>query len=152
MYPPIPKEALEGSSDPDKIWKASDEREASRRTVYAFLKRSMIVPLLEVLDVCDTARTTARRNVTSVAPQALTLLNGDFTSQQARHLAERLRREAGDDAEQQIERAYQLALCRPPAATERKVLIRFLTSEDRPRALVEMCRVLLNLNEFVYPD
>jgi hypothetical protein len=152
MFPPIPKEALEGSSDPDKIWKASDEREASRRTVYAFLKRSMIVPLLEVLDVCDTARTTARRNVTSVAPQALTLLNGDFTSQQARHLAERLRHEVGDDAEKQIERAYELALCRLPTATERATLLRFLKSEDRPRALVEMCRVLFNLNEFVYPD
>ena len=50
MYPHIPPAALEGSSDPDKIWKESDETEASRRTIYAFLKRSMVVPMLEVLD------------------------------------------------------------------------------------------------------
>ena len=54
MYPHIPPAALEGSSDPDKIWKASDEREASRRTIYAFIKRSLVVPMLEVLDLCDT--------------------------------------------------------------------------------------------------
>jgi hypothetical protein len=59
MFPPVSKEALEGSSDPDKIWKASDEKEAARRTIYACVKRSMVVPLLEVLDFCDTRR--ARR-------------------------------------------------------------------------------------------
>src|SRR5262245_9323412 len=33
MYPQVPKEALEGSSDPDTIWKPSEEKEASRRTI-----------------------------------------------------------------------------------------------------------------------
>jgi hypothetical protein len=41
MYPHVPKAALEGHSDPDKIWKPFDEAEASRRTVYAFIKRSI---------------------------------------------------------------------------------------------------------------
>src|SRR5206468_4590691 len=50
MYPFVPKAALEGSSDPDKIWTNSEEQEASRRTIYAFIKRSMVVPMLEVLD------------------------------------------------------------------------------------------------------
>src|SRR5207245_7845982 len=83
MYPEIPAEALASHSDPDKIWKPFDEKEASRRTVYAFLKRSLIVPLLETMDLCDTARSTARRVVTTVAPQALTLFNGDFVNRQA---------------------------------------------------------------------
>jgi hypothetical protein len=154
MYPPVPKEALEGSSDPDKIWKASDEHEAARRTVYAHLKRSMIVPLLEVLDVCDTTRTSAKRNVTSVAPQALTLLNGDFTNRQAQHLAERLVREVGMDGDKQIERAYVLALSRPPTATEREAMKVFLRreAENGGDPLAQMCRVIFNLNEFVYPD
>jgi hypothetical protein len=155
MYPHVPKEALEGSSDPDKIWKASDEHEAARRTVYAHVKRSMIVPLLEVLDVCDTTRTAAKRNVTSVAPQALTLLNGDFTNRQARHFAERLVREVGADADRQIERAYGLALGRPPTTTEREATRAFLRREaenDSGGALAQMCRVIFNLNEFVYPD
>ena len=123
MYPHIPPAALEGSSDPDKIWKASDEREASRRTIYAFVKRSMVVPMLEVLDLCDTSRTAARRQNTSVATQALTLFNGDFVNRQARHLAERLRREAGDDPAKQIDLAYRLALARPPKPAETAAML-----------------------------
>jgi hypothetical protein len=148
MFPSVPKEALEGSSDPSTIWTPSREDEASRRTVYAHLKRSMIVPLLEVLDICDTTRSSAKRNVTSVAPQALTLLNGDFTNRQAHHFAARLRREAGEDPAKRVDRAYQLALCRPPTAKERDALLEFLKRED----LVQMCRAIFNLNEFVYSD
>ena len=108
----------------------------------------MIVPMLEVLDLCDTARTTAKRTVTSVAPQALTLLNGEFTNRQARHFADRLRREAASEQEKQIDLAYRLALCRPPTNAERTRLLQFLKDES----LEQMCRVILNLNEFVYSD
>ncbi|MCI0456090.1 MAG: DUF1549 and DUF1553 domain-containing protein [Gemmataceae bacterium] len=165
MYPFVPKAALASHSDPDKIWPQFNERDASRRTVYAFIKRSMVVPLLEVLDLCDTARPADRRLVTTVAPQALTLFNGDFVNRQARHLAERLRSEAGEDPGRQIGRAFVLALCRPPSASERAALLGFLEreatnltreavapAEARRRALEQACRVILNLNEFVYPD
>src|SRR5262249_11364028 len=148
MRPQIPKAALEGSSDPDTVWKASTEHEAARRTIYAHVKRSMIVPMLEVLDLCDTTRTSAKRNVTSIAPQALTLLNSDFTNQQARRFAERLRREAGPEPAKQIELAYRLALCRPPSDSECTRLVDFLKQES----LEQMCRVMFNLNEFVYSD
>jgi hypothetical protein len=171
MYPHVPREALSGHSDPDKIWKPFDEREASRRTVYAFTKRSMIVPMLEVLDLCDTARTSARRVVTTVAPQALSLFNGDFVNRQADHFADRLIREAGPAPEEQIAYAYRLALCRRPTDSESAALVQFLkreaenvakesgaagrplgATEARKRALQQMCRVLFNLNEFVYAD
>ena len=95
MYPYVPPAALEGSSDPDKIWRPFDEEDASRRTIYAFLKRSMIVPMLEVLDLCDTTKSSAQRINTAVATQALTLFNGEFVNRQARHLAERLVRGSG---------------------------------------------------------
>src|SRR5205823_14919412 len=112
MYPHVPRAALAGHSDPDKIWPPFDERAASRRTVYAFLKRSMIVPMLEVLDLCDTTKTAAKRQNTSVPTQALTLFNGDFVNRQAQHLADRLRAEAGPDPAKQIDHAYRLALAR----------------------------------------
>ncbi len=150
MYPFIPSEALAGSSDPDKIWPPFDEQEASRRTVYAFSKRSMVVPLLEVLDVCDSSRSCDKRLVTTVAPQALSLFNSDFVNRQARHFAERLRREAGPEPGRQIERAYLLALCRLPADEERAALLEFLRREGG--SLEQVCRVIFNLNEFVYPD
>jgi hypothetical protein len=171
MYPHVPKAALEGHSDPDKVWKPFDEAEASRRTVYAFIKRSLIVPLIDVLDFCDPSRTAPQRLVTSVAPQALSLFNGEFVNQQARHLADRLVREVGSEPERQIERAYLLALCRPPTPTEQAILCRFLDEEAkrlmsesagasepiapetaRQLALKQMCRTIFNLNEFVYAD
>jgi hypothetical protein len=162
MHPFIPREALEGNSDPDKIWPPFDEVESSRRTIYAFVKRSLVVPFLEVLDLCDTTRSSSRRAVTSVAPQALTLFNGHFVSQQAGHFADRLLREAGGEPAAWIERAYLLALCRDPTALERQAMEDFLaeergrpggdTPDARRRALAQMCRVIFNLNEFAYPD
>ncbi|KAF0179490.1 MAG: hypothetical protein FD161_1330 [Limisphaerales bacterium] len=162
MYPEVPKEALAGSSDPDKIWKPFDEADASRRTVYAFLKRSFMVPMLEVLDVCDTTQSSDKRAVTSVAPQALTLFNGEFVNRQARQFADRLKREAGAKVEAQIQLAWRLALARPPKPEELAAMQRFLTEETTSKnistdeathaALTQMCRVVLNLNEFVYPD
>ena len=148
MFPEVPEAAMAGSSDPDKIWKMSEERERSRRTVYTFIKRSLVVPMLEVLDLCDTARTSAQRMTTSVAPQALTLFNGDFVNAQARHFADRLRREAGDDRVRQIELAYRLTLARPPTAAERTRMLGFLDRET----LEQLARVIFNLNEFVYAD
>jgi hypothetical protein len=157
VYPEVPKGALEGHSDPDKVWKPSGEREASRRTVYVHVKRSLLVPLVEVLDFCDTARSSARRGVTTVAPQALTLFNGAFVNRQAHDLALRLEKEAGGDPSKQIDLAYRLALCRPPTENERVALLAFLRRQaadgDVPLAAREqMCRVIFNLNEFVYPD
>ena len=108
----------------------------------------MIVPMLEVLDLCDTARSSAKRQTTSVATQALILFNGDFVNRQARYFAERLRREAGSDPRKQIEIAYRLALARPPQPAETEAMIEFL----RGQSLEEMCRVIFNLNEFAYAD
>jgi hypothetical protein len=170
MLPPVPREALEGNSDPDKIWKASDEREAARRSIYIFIKRAMVVPMLEVLDLCDSTRSSARRQVTTVAPQALSLFNSDFVNEQARHLAARVMREAGDNPHGQIDRAYMLALCRSPTAAELAAATDFLeieaaqlvadspgterrtNQEVRRLALEQFCRAIFNLNEFVYTD
>jgi hypothetical protein len=108
----------------------------------------MIVPMLEVLDLCDTARSSAKRLSTSVATQALTLFNGQFVNQQARSFAERLRREAGVDPAEQIRLAYRLALARLPEPEESAAMLAFVREEGLER----MCRVIFNLNEFVYVD
>jgi hypothetical protein len=120
--------------------------------------------MLEVLDLCDTTRSAERRNITSVPTQALTLLNGDEANRQARHLADRLRREAGPGRARQITRAFELALCRVPSIDESRDLRAFLDREAKRmskqgdadiaerRALELVCRAIFNLNEFVYPD
>ncbi len=148
MKPGIPKAALEANTDKEKVWQASDEREASRRSIYAFIKRGLVVPMLETLDLADTVSSCPQRQVTTVAPQALSLFNGDFVNQQAKHFATRLKREAGDDPAKQIALAWRLALCREPSAYELAKMQAFLREES----LEQVCRVILNLNEFVYPE
>ncbi len=148
VFPSIPTQALEGSSDPDKIWKPSPEEEASRRSIYAFLKRSLIVPMFDVLDLCDTARSAAQRMTTTVPTQALSLFNGDFVNEQARYFATRLKKEAGPNQDAQITLAYRMVLAREPSAAEMDTMRSFLHQES----LHQMTRALFNLNEFVYVD
>lgn len=179
MHPFIPREALLNHADKTKVWPAFNEATASRRTVYAFIKRSLLIPLLEVLDLCDVTQTSPQRNVTTVPTQALTLYNGNFAMRQAQHFADRLLREAGDKPGDQIRLAYRLALTRLPTATEQTAMEKFLTDQyaeadarskaaqqenapadeaepsetaQRKQALLQLCRVIFNLNEFVYPE
>jgi cytochrome c553 len=148
MKPGIPKAALEANTDKEKVWQASDEREASRRSIYAFIKRGLVIPMLETLDLADTVSSCPQRQVTTVAPQALSLFNGDFVNQQAMHFATRLKREASDDTMKQITLAWRLALCREPTEDELMKMQTFL----RENSLEQACRVILNLNEFVYHE
>ncbi|MFO0881400.1 MAG: DUF1549 and DUF1553 domain-containing protein [Gemmataceae bacterium] len=157
VRPAIPRAALEGHSDPNTVWKADAPDRTERRSVYIHVKRSLPVPMLEVLDTCDTTRSAAQRLVTTVAPQALVLFNGDFTNEQARHLAERLAREAGPDDTARFDIAYRLLLARSPREREVTLLRDYLGQQRRnglapEAAWSQVCRVLLNLNEFVYPD
>jgi hypothetical protein len=79
----------------------------------------------------------------------------------AQAFADRVLAEAGEIRTKQIERAYWLALSRPPVVGESEAFEKLMTDnlalykdrQNAPReALVEVCRVLLNLNEFVYVD
>jgi hypothetical protein len=167
VYPALPRAVLEGQSRPGDGWGKSDPRQAARRSIYIFVKRSLAVPELEVLDAPDTTSSCEQRIVSTVAPQALTFLNGEFANEQARALAERLRGEAGADPAAQLRRAFELALCRPPRAEELQAGLGFLAAQQRQieadrhgdkqdtgdaagKALEAFCLVLLNTNEFVY--
>ena len=183
MFPKVSSDATRSGYNPGNVWKPFDERDASRRTIYAYLKRTFIPPMFDVLDFCDTARSVERRSVSTVAPQALTLLNGEFVNRQAYHFAQRLIREAGPTPEKQITYAYHLALGRAPEQEELEATMDYLRIETqnfldgdqdtlrhesgahhkgppelrtadtgRRWSLTQMCRVLFNLNEFVYTD
>lgn len=163
VYLPIAASVIEAHTDKEAAWKNSPEPDIYRRTIYAYVKRTLLVPMLEVLDLCDTTNSTEKRSITSIAPQALALYNGDFVNSQAAFFADRVISEVGNDPVQQIDRIYRLALCRSPTDVEREAMIQFLTDESqsmasRPEpeakrlALVQVCRVVLNLNEFVYVE
>jgi mono/diheme cytochrome c family protein len=130
IFPTIPPEVLSGQSRPGNGWEnKSPLAEQSRRSVYIFAKRTLGVPLLESLDAASADTSTAKRNITTVAPQALILLNSDFMEQQSAAMADRVLREAGNDQAAQIATAYRLALGRAPTAGELQVATAFLERE-----------------------
>jgi hypothetical protein len=124
-----------------------DPRDRDRRSVYLFARRNLREPFLEAFDLPDSNLSCPRRERSTTAPQALALLNAEDVLAAAQALAERLTRETRTEAGA-IERAYRLALGRPPTAAERDRARAFL----RESPLSELCRALFNVNEFVYLD
>ena len=124
FYPTLPTAVLEGQSQPGEGWGKSDEREQARRSIYIFAKRSLGVPEIELLDAPDTTSSCEQRIVSTTGPQALAFLNGDFIHEQSRHFAARLVAEAGERAESQVDRAFALALGRPPRPEESHASLR----------------------------
>jgi mono/diheme cytochrome c family protein len=162
FFPTLPPEVLATQSRPGNGWGKSDEQEQCRRSVYVYGKRTLGVPMLEVFDQASADSSIAARSVTTVAPQALILLNGSFTDEQSAALADRLLKE-GNDREKHLTRAFRLALQRDPTPRERDLLRAYLDRElarrkDAPpdeayrRSLAAVCKLVLNLNEFVYVD
>ncbi len=94
-----------------------------------FTKRSLLLPLMTVFDFADTTLPCAQRNISTVAPQALALLNNDFVHAQSDALAERVVREAGSDQRAQIDRAWWLALSRGPTVAERDFAMTHLAQQ-----------------------
>ncbi|HTI51676.1 MAG TPA: DUF1553 domain-containing protein [Planctomycetaceae bacterium] len=158
VYPPIPKEVLAGQSVPGQGWGNSPPEEAARRSVYVHVKRSLLVPVLSNHDQADTDSSCPVRYTTTVPTQALGMLNGDFSQEQAAALAERLQRECPDDVAGQITLAVRLTTARRPLAAEVEQDVRFvgelkkqgrLSNSD---ALRHYCLLALNANEFIYLD
>jgi hypothetical protein len=158
VFPQIPQEVLRGQSMPGKGWGKSSPQEQARRSVYVHVKRSLLLPLLEMFDLAETDRSTPVRFSSTQPTQALLMLNSDFSNKQAAILAARLKQEAGERPEDQIKLALSLATCRTPTATEVERCLRLfnaLQKEDGASPDVAMKYVSLmvfNLNEFMYVD
>jgi hypothetical protein len=126
--------------------------------VFVHVKRSLLVPILATHDAADTDLSCPVRYTTTVPTQALGLLNGSFANEQATQFAGRLRREAPDRLEKQVQLALKLTTSREPEPDEVRRDIAFLKrleSEgglDGPGALTQYCLMILNTNAFVYLD
>ena len=149
VIPPLTEEEKTGMWALNQWPAALDPAEHNRRSVYLYVKRSFPYPMFTIFDVPDSSESCPRRDSTTVAPQALALLNSGFMLEQASKLAERVQKEnasGGEDA--WIDAAWRLALGRAATASEKERGRRFLA--DAP--LKELCLVLLNMNEFLYVD
>jgi hypothetical protein len=167
VMPPLSQEEKSGLWSADQWPVTLDPKEHNRRSVYLYVKRSFPYPMFATFDMPDTAVSCPRREATTVAPQALAMLNSEFMVAQAGHLASRLQKECGDDPEGWLNTAWKLALGRLPAQSEKEKAVQFLLkggvakqgatgpkSAETPKtlALVELCLVLFNMNEFLYVD
>lgn len=163
IHPPIDPAVVNTGSRPRWPLDAKEGPEVWRRSVYIHVKRSVIMPLLEVFDCPVTTVSAPVRATSTVSPQALALLNNPFVLEQAGYFAERVKREAGDAVRAQIERAFEIAFGRKPSAKERVWAEEFLRKQtegysrrkeaDPARAaLRDFCHALFNANEFLYLD
>jgi hypothetical protein len=135
-------------------WKASPkEADRNRRAVYLFAKRNMRLPLFDAFDAPDTHETCCRRDQTTTAPQALSLLNDWWMLERAKVMAARVREIAGDEPVAQVETAWRLAFGRIPSDAARQTAVAFVAQSPTDKAaLRDYCHVLLNANEFLYVD
>ncbi|MFL5342980.1 MAG: DUF1553 domain-containing protein, partial [Gemmataceae bacterium] len=122
-----------------------DRPEMGRRAVYRFVFRTLPDPFMEALDCPDSSQLTQARNVSVTAPQALALLNDKFMVRMSEHLAARAER-AGADLPAKVSAIYRFALGREPTARERTLL----TEYANKHGLANLCRMVLNCNEFVF--
>jgi mono/diheme cytochrome c family protein len=148
VFPYIDPDLFEKSSKRDWPGKPDDDPSTWRRSLYVFSKRSIRYPLFETFDQPNLVNSVDRRNRSTVAGQALLLMNNAFVLLQSSKFAERLARDAGPDPSAQVRRGFRVALGREPDADELARSIAFVNSG--PRGLADFCQVLVNLNEFVY--
>lgn len=171
VMPPLANEELTNKA----VWTVSgDPKQQVRRGLYIIVRRNFRFPLFDVFDAPVNAVSCGERDCSTVAPQALWLLNNRTAFGQAQEFAARLVHEVGEQPDAWVNRAWELALGRAPSEDERRDSARLLTSLEtenatreapkelsaelsklppaRAAALCEYCLALFNLNEFVFID
>jgi hypothetical protein len=122
-----------------------------RRSIYFSVKRSELVPGMQLFDWPDTLTSLGSRTVTITPLQALVFINDPQFRQMAEGFAGRI---MGD--EDWIGAAYMIAYGRPPSNTERAIGQAFIEGQsqshnaDLSRALSDFCAALMSANEFIY--
>ena len=143
-----------------------------RRSIYTLVRRETPLTLLEVFDAPQLQPNCLKRGYSTVATQALQLLNGNMIRESARYFAGRTIDWASANVEQQVERVYRVALSRPPTQQEMKLgveAVQNLTQQwlellqketpAEPRqtkaqwlGLSSFCHIILNSPDFIYID
>lgn len=153
----------------------SDRREDGwRRTVYVLQRRKELPTILEAFDLPQMNPNCVERPNSTVASQALHLLNNGMVRDLAFRFAEQVETDAGDDRYRQVETVYQTAFGRSPSSEEMQLALESLSSltarweeaeqktgKDTPEkgsrsaasmALANFCHVVMNSAEFLFVD
>ena len=118
--PTISQEALEGLSRKGSAWVAAVPIEQRRRSLYIYVSRSLMPPMMNAFDQCDTTLPCGQRNVTISPPQALAMMNNAFVHERSEALAAKIE-SLSDSFDSRITSAWKLALGRAPSAAERQL-------------------------------
>jgi hypothetical protein len=152
--------AVSGMLD-DKLYGPGTLDETSkRRSIYFTVKRSKLMPMMVIFDAPEALGGMAERPTTTIAPQALHLLNSPQVRMYARGFARRVAPDDKTPLEDALTQAYWIAVARAPTAVELRDGLEFLRQQmasypperGREAALTDFCQVLMCLNEFIYVD
>lgn len=137
------------------------DESSRRRSIYFTVKRSKMMPMMTIFDAPDALGSLAQRPTTTIAPQALHLMNSPQVRAYAKSFAKRIVGDAKMPLEDTIRSAYLIALARQPHHEELKDSVTFVeqqmgtypaAADRRELALADFCQVLLCLNEAVYVE
>jgi mono/diheme cytochrome c family protein len=136
-----------------------------RRMIYVQVQRKLVATHLENFDFPQMNPNCIERRDSTVAPQALHLMNNRMVQRLAEDFARRIRRQVGTDPVRQVDWVYLTALSRSPTEEEKQLGIAALaqladawsmqaTDADSAelRALTTYCHAILNSAAFLYVD
>jgi len=155
--------AVSGQLDDSLYGPGSLNENHRRRSIYFTVKRSQLMPSMTVFDAPDGTTPVADRPQTTIAPQALLLLNHPQVRESCRQFAARLVPHAQPSLDEAVRRGYLSAIGRGPTPEELAGSRDFLQAQaasyspGSPEAglgpaLVDFCQVLFCLNEFIYTE
>ena len=155
--------SVSGALDPTPFGPGSLDEAQRRRSIYFTVKRSQLIPMMVLFDAPEPLQSMGLRASTTVAPQALLMMNNPQVRIYASALAKRLAQEASADPASTIQLGYSCTLSRSPDADELAAGLEFVSQQvERYRAdgkpepaelaLTDFCQTLFSLSEFIFVD
>lgn len=153
--------AVSGQLDDSMFGPSTLDPDMKRRSIYFMVKRSKLVPMMTVFDAPDATVGVDQRPCTTIAPQALLVINNPNVRERAEALAQRMCPDAATDLSAAVTRGFMLTVSRPPSEDEARDALAFLDAQTKSyaatgnaaparTAMADFAQVLLGLNEFVY--
>ena len=155
--------AVSGTLDPKQFGPGTLDPNMKRRSIYFFVKRSQLNPTMVLFDGPDALQGAEQRSTTTIAPQALMMMNNPVVRSCAESLAKRVAPPESKTSADAVTHACAVALGRQPTARELAVSVEFLKEQTAAYqkdgktnaaqlALADFCQALLESNEFIYID
>ncbi len=162
VQPPLPPEMIKTLKSGQ--WKTSpNTADHFRRSIYIFARRNLRYPFFATFDRPAANASCAVRQPSTTAVQSLLLLNSQTTLVASQRLAADIGRTAGNDLRRGCNEIFRRLFSRPASEQELADCVDFLHQQTKmlkeegdgqasQNALVDLCRALLNTNQFLYVD